>query len=441
MNIDSTALSSHVVYQRFSSLNIPETLILRDGSTYSALSLTLLKVPSFVDFYKQVFEDTIMFEETSPHLVCTGTGTLPQLETLKYSTNTTDYLNQQGLSIYLFEDLYLSTGPKVKNYLKTPPVSVGVDEYYKKYSSFIRGFESTKQNLENIYSFELESIKVFIDINNLKNVTVYCGDYNASKYLQKAYPMMKILNRNSYIVSVATRILKNLESSISQKTANLISHKFICANRKYKSTRHLTSAYLLDKTSIISFDKTTSYWGSLQNQLWFNLSSWKSTQPKLFMNLWSNLQRLETMPPLTFDKTSTDIPEANFELSFNYTPEEIYNRCFCSVVTENFSHPISTFSEKTLNTIASHRPFILVAPPHTLEYLKHYGFKTFGDYWDESYDREENHEKRLIKVFKTIDYINNLPITALRNLYQTLIPILEHNYQVIKTIPKEWPCE
>jgi hypothetical protein len=441
MNIDSIALSSHVVYQHFSSLNIPETLILRDGSTYPAWTLTLLKIPSFIDFYKQVFKDTVMVEEKMPHLICTGAGTLPQLENLKYSIDIVDYLNQHGLYIYLFEDLYVSTGLKVKNYLKTPPVSVGEEEYYKKYSSFIRGFESTKQNLENIYSFELESIKDFIDTNNLKNVTVYCGDYNASKYLQKIYPMMKILNRNSYIVSVATRILKNPNPGIDQKTANLISHKFICANRKYKSTRHLTAAYLLDKTSITSFDKTMSYWGSLQNQLWFNFSSWKSTQPKLFINLWKNLQRLDTMPPLTFDNPSISIPEANYELNFNYTPEEIYNRCFCSVVTENFSHPISTFSEKTLNTIARYRPFILVAPPHTLEYLKHYGFKTFGDYWDESYDQEENHEKRLIKIFKTIDYINNLPITALRNLYQTLIPILEHNYQIIKKIPKEWPCE
>ena len=88
MIIDSTTLSSHVVYQRFSSINIPEALILRDGSTYSALTLTLLKIPSFIDFYNQVFKDTIMLEETSPHLICTGTGTLPQLETLKYSIDT-----------------------------------------------------------------------------------------------------------------------------------------------------------------------------------------------------------------------------------------------------------------------------------------------------------------------------------------------------------------
>ena len=117
-----------------------------------------------------------------------------------------------------------------------------------------------------------------------------------------------------------------------------------------------------------------------------------------------------------------------------------YEQCFCAVVTETkYSHPVATFSEKTLNAIYNHRPFILVAPPYTLEYLKKYGFQTFDKFWDESYDREENHEKRLIKIFKLIDYIDNLSITSLRSLYTSMMPLLKHNYEVIKNIPKDWP--
>jgi N-glycosylase/DNA lyase len=69
-----------------------------------------------------------------------------------------------------------------------------------------------------------------------------------------------------------------------------------------------------------------------------------------------------------------------------------------------------------------------------LEYLKTYGFKTFDKFWDESYDSEENHEYRLIKILKVIDYIDNLSITSLRRLYDSLRPILEHNFEILKKL-------
>jgi hypothetical protein len=42
-----------------------------------------------------------------------------------------------------------------------------------------------------------------------------------------------------------------------------------------------------------------------------------------------------------------------------------------------------------------------------LEYLRRYGFKTFGDVWDESYDLVEDPAERLIQIAELMKHISN----------------------------------
>jgi hypothetical protein len=431
--MDKHFFYSHVVLENIkSSIKI----VLRDDSTFSEAGLKVLGIESFIDYYKQNFKNYISLNK-SPFLICTGCGSLQQLENYLYDSDTIQYLNVTGLDIYLYEDLYSSTGAKVKNYLEGPQLTKNIKDYVQKNKTIIQGFETTKDSLETLYSFELESIKTFIEKNKLENVNVYCCDYNSTKYFQSKYPMMSIETKNLYLFNVFSRIKKQHTNHL--KRSNLITHKFISANSNYKGFRHLTAAYLLDKTSILSFDKSKAVLGELKNYLWFDLESWKKHYSKIYLKLSTNLERLDQSPLLRLESTNIALPNANFENHFDYAPEAVYSKCFCSVVTETkFSHPVSTFSEKTINAIHRFRPFILVAPPHTLEYLKTYGFKTFSDYWDESYDQEENHEKRLIKIFKTIDYIDQLPITSLKRLYDNMLPILEYNFKLLQTLPETY---
>jgi len=55
-------------------------------------------------------------------------------------------------------------------------------------------------------------------------------------------------------------------------------------------------------------------------------------------------------------------------------------------------------TEKILRPIALGQPFILAGTHGSLDYLRSYGFKTFSNCWDESYDLEENPVKRLDKI-------------------------------------------
>jgi hypothetical protein len=76
----------------------------------------------------------------------------------------------------------------------------------------------------------------------------------------------------------------------------------------------------------------------------------------------------------------------------------------------------------------------LVAPPKTLAYLRSNGFKTFSDFWDESYDDELDHGERLAKIFTLIDEIFSIPNEKQRELYEQMNHILVHNLNRYKEL-------
>jgi hypothetical protein len=50
-------------------------------------------------------------------------------------------------------------------------------------------------------------------------------------------------------------------------------------------------------------------------------------------------------------------------------------------------------------------PFVIVATPHFLKYLKEIGFHTYDSLWDESYDDDLEYINRVDKI---VDLCNNL---------------------------------
>jgi hypothetical protein len=63
--------------------------------------------------------------------------------------------------------------------------------------------------------------------------------------------------------------------------------------------------------------------------------------------------------------------------------------------------------------------------------MRSIGFKTFEDFWDESYDEEENNDKRFEKVFNLLMKFDKMPIEELHKLYIDMIPTLKYNYDLI----------
>ena len=87
-------------------------------------------------------------------------------------------------------------------------------------------------------------------------------------------------------------------------------------------------------------------------------------------------------------------------------------------------------TEKTWKAIAHGSPFCINGDNGSLDYLHQQGYKTFADFWDESYDNENDVEKikRISGIVKNICSMN---IREINVLYEKMIPILEHNRQTL----------
>jgi len=105
-----------------------------------------------------------------------------------------------------------------------------------------------------------------------------------------------------------------------------------------------------------------------------------------------------------------------------------YNECWFDVVLETlYDDPRLQLTEKILRPIACGKPFILAATHASLDYLRRYGFKTFGDLIDESYDLEIDPVKRLHKIVKVMKDITSLTAEQKQSLDLELNKITKHN--------------
>jgi hypothetical protein len=85
-------------------------------------------------------------------------------------------------------------------------------------------------------------------------------------------------------------------------------------------------------------------------------------------------------------------------------------------------------TEKTFKAIALEMPFVLVAPAGSLEYLRSYGFRTFANVFDESYDEETDDVKRIERVVKLLKELDDLTPAEREQIHRHCLPIVEYNY-------------
>ena len=85
-------------------------------------------------------------------------------------------------------------------------------------------------------------------------------------------------------------------------------------------------------------------------------------------------------------------------------------------------------TEKTFKPICLQMPFVLVAPAGSLDYLRRYGFKTFGHLWDESYDQETDTGARIEAVATLLYQLDSLSQKEKNHLYKSAYSTIMHNY-------------
>ena len=127
--------------------------------------------------------------------------------------------------------------------------------------------------------------------------------------------------------------------------------------------------------------------------------------------------------PLNFEG-ETDHPMHSCWLSlFDQSAESLLYLVTETVATGRRHH----LTEKTFKPIAMGMPFVIVGTQGSLKYLRSYGFKTFGDLWDESYDDEPDDSKRIQKLAQVLKLLDGLEEHR-QDIFESAHEIVKHNW-------------
>jgi hypothetical protein len=101
------------------------------------------------------------------------------------------------------------------------------------------------------------------------------------------------------------------------------------------------------------------------------------------------------------------------------------------IITESVGeYPYPFITEKTWKAMVSCMPFMIVGPRHSLKFLADAGFKTFSDFWDESYDNKSSVYQRCSII---IDNLKQLAGADWTKLSLQMQPIIKHNFDHLST--------
>lgn len=379
---------------------------------------------------------------TKPLYIYMYNEQIKDLDNINHDEETVKYLNETGIDFYLYEPLcsYVEGAKQLH-----PPFGTKHTRLF--YSEFVGN-----EDPNTLRADELDSILDYVNRNNLTNVTVHTCDYN----VDTAYPFyttkMKLVGDDLY---VKTALPIKVEDTDFQPN---FAKKFISANWRYTPHRHLIAAAVAPLDAYLSWYYRSEFF-TISEDVWYNFHKWKESPETMFAfnKMIVGFQEINRKAPFNLDlqiKEPLTITDNNYFISHfpenvlydhknevidgrNNALENFYKDIFCDIVTESrYAQPTANFSEKVYQPMWYKKPYILVAPPHTLAILKQEGFKTFSDFWDESYDDCEIHEERMMKIFKLIDFINEKPIKELQKMYEEMKPILQHNYNLLlKKLP------
>jgi hypothetical protein len=104
---------------------------------------------------------------------------------------------------------------------------------------------------------------------------------------------------------------------------------------------------------------------------------------------------------------------------------DLYNQCAFEVSSETLTTEGSWFTEKTWRPIAAKMPMVLMSVPGSLKELRTLGFKTFGNYIDESYDTIQNETDRALKVVATV---KDIVANGSAEFANSVAHVTEHNW-------------
>ena len=191
-----------------------------------------------------------------------------------------------------------------------------------------------------------------------------------------------------------------------------VNKEFLIYNRAWSGTRE----YRLRLSDLLVEHKLTDHCLTFCNPT----EHGKHYETHMFQNpVWRPTRVLENYFPPS---------QANACASADFNTED-YRSTLVEIVLETlFDDDRLHLTEKSLRPIACRQPFILVATHGSLQYLRNYGFKTFGSVWDETYDTIEDPYQRMQGIIRTMREITAWSDVQRRDNVQLMAQIADHNH-------------
>jgi hypothetical protein len=138
-------------------------------------------------------------------------------------------------------------------------------------------------------------------------------------------------------------------------------------------------------------------------------------------------------------KSLKDEPNDTYHSVSSWTDTQVdsYNNAYFYICTETYTDgPYKSVTEKICKPIGNYLPFLFVSFPGALQLLRDMGFKTFNGFIDESYDLEQDTQKRVAMVHAEIKRLCKMSKKQLHNWYWSMEDILVHNREHLLTLYK-----
>jgi hypothetical protein len=272
---------------------------------------------------------------------------------------------------------------------------------------------------------ELTQIEKIIEYSSIKNFKIYHCEKLTNSFSEKYKFNHNIAYTDLFLY---TWILNNNHPFELTYTFN---KKITCLNNRNSPHRAIISSLLIkNKDALVTVNEKFSTF-DIQNCKHIRIEHMKKD-----LKILKKLKFLEKNYQSYTDSKNISKEILSSKLQNSQSVYANIKNSFVNLVTETtFESEFPYVSEKTIKPILCCRPFIILGAPGTLTMLKSFGFKTFNEWWDESYDLELDPTKRLEKVHNIANDILNEDYRSLQKKLKKMTGVLLFNKNYLKCLP------
>lgn len=142
---------------------------------------------------------------------------------------------------------------------------------------------------------------------------------------------------------------------------------------------------------------------------------------------------VEGMPYLLENETKEVSGRPGQQFISNTLQDAFTNSAISLLVETNALDSADHFqcTEKTYKSMIYRHPFFVYATQHQLHRTRQYGFKTFSNAFDETYDTLDSVWSRIYHIHNQVEILNNMPIGEFKKTIYKTISETTHNYNII----------